>query len=244
MDYKTVNKKQYAIGAALVVGIYLLWPGKEPSDAVKKVTSTGSHTQIQPISARPARPARSRDSAPTWSGEQSYGRALEPSYGNRYGDQRSPGRAPEPAAYGYRPRFGSGYPVAQQAEDPGAGFRFRPLSDSEKRRYDYQTPPERYEPSRSYGPATAPAPSYGTRPGYPSGGYGGYTFRPLEQTPESAERWQGPYPDPMWRGERDYADQNGFEREPQWGARPYTRPPIDHMYPSLNLENGRTLSAR
>lgn len=246
-----MNNKRYILAvAAGLVGVYLFWPGDDTPDAEKRVGDADSGYRVAPTEARPSPTARTYDSPPArWLGAERYGRALQPSYGGGAADQRY-GGVPEPSArggyghgYGDGPSSSVGYPLAQQAYDPTEGYRFRPLSESEKRRYGIESRAQ-YEPPAYRAPESAPTPSYGTRPVYPQRGFGGYSFRPLEQVPGASGRWQGPYPDPTWGEQRGFVDQHRVDPSPQWGATPPPRPPIHQMYPSLDVADGRTLSAR
>lgn len=245
-----MNNKRYILAvAAGLIGLYLFWPGDDTPDAVKRVSNADSDNRGAPAQARLEPTARTYESPPArWLGKERYERALQPSYGGGVADQRY-GQVPEPSVsrgYGYDngPSSSVGYPLAQETYDPTEGYRFRPLSDSEKRRLGIESP-AKYEAPAYRAPEPAPAaPSYGTRPVYPQRGFGGYSFRPLEQAPGAAGRWQGPYPDPAWAEDRGFVDRHQVDPSPQWGATPPPRPPIHQMYPSLDLAAGRTLSAR
>lgn len=141
-------------------------------------------------------------------------------------------------------------------------WRFRPLSERERRRFEQQsgyyygapyTPP-RYEERageqrRPYEPRRSPR-GFDMDPMSPEPwrqGWGneGYSFRPQAPSPRSRGRWQGPYSAPL-RGRAYPQDAPPiFDQGNQWGATPRRSPPPSHrMYPSLDQPGHRRLTAR
>lgn len=168
-------------------------------------------------------------------------------------------RAPAPSApypaWPDAPRAGTFAPREPAPET----WRFRPLSERERHRFEQQSggyygapapyaPPRYEEPRRPYEPAQAPR-GYGMDPMTPEPwqqGWGneGYSFRPQAPSTRSRGRWQGPYSAPLPNRPALRDAPPIFDQENQWGATPRRSPPPSHrMYPSLDQRGNRRLTA-
>jgi len=232
--------------AILVVAFLVFRPGDEPSDADKGHGGLDSSTDRQ---LQPREPAFLRPGA-------DYGLA----------QRRGAKPAPQPyGGWGYYPQgpypntyqggYGSPDRYGTQAQIRTDGYRFRPLSEQEKKRsqpsyadqYPTQYPTPYQEPAPYYPSAetqrhpAAQAPYY-AQPSYPQRQQEAYSFRPLEQSPAASGRWQSPYDQPG-RGYDQYSqDPRTSPPDPQWGWD--STPPSQRMYPSYYRNLGRRLTAR
>ena len=137
-----------------------------------------------------------------------------------------------------QPRRADPDPWSTQATDQ---FRFRPLTERERGRYNAYPDPGH---DALEGTAT---------PSWSSGdprAQDGYRFRPIEPNAGGGTRWQTPYPMTPGGGEPGASGQWADQLDPPpWRSpgsprHPATSPPAQRMLPSLNWPESRTLGAR
>ena len=177
--------------------------------------------------------------------------------------------------YGHTGPSESRYAPAQPQPEPLERYTFRPLTERERRNLEAERPaaypyyggttppdpsrtPQTYAERRGYSyPRERAAPgradfaerqrqSQSQRSAYADHRFGEhYSFRPLQHSPSSPQRWQGPYPQRAWSNRQDASEPWTAPPDPQWGSTPpdYWTPPTERMYPSLDRTWGKTLTA-
>ncbi|MEA3276644.1 MAG: hypothetical protein U9Q81_15390 [Pseudomonadota bacterium] len=228
-----MSNRTYIVGA-LVLGlaIIFLWSGDEEPDSTDTGVDSESSVDSPPVLREPESLTPERD----------YGIARTP----RWREEPSAYGTERPYYYAYPQEPVSPYPQEYQTQDPAERFHFRPLGEREQQRLQAERPRPPSYPDLYVTPE-APAPQlYTGRPPYPQNQWGGYSFRPRDESPAAKGRWKGPYRDRSWDGEQGYADQWAIPPNPQWGssASPSWAPPAQRMYPSLHPDSYRKLTAR
>jgi hypothetical protein len=139
-------------------------------------------------------------------------------------------------------------------------YRFRPLSERERQRMEqgpsdpYGSYPDHREPWQRSGP-TPTGPGYRAAPTQPgrwtpewedrSWGTQGYSFRPLEPSGGTRQRWEGPYSAPRWPDAGYPPQPDPLQTPPQWGALPPDRAPSPYrQYRSHDVPRDRRFSLR
>lgn len=149
----------------------------------------------------------------------------------------------KPFPQGQSGEYSTTRPYDGQAPIQANGYRFRPLGEQERRRMQ-ESYPDQYR-ERNYSAYSAreqpfaPTP-YGTSPEYPNARQQVYSFRPLENSSGSRNRWQGPYQQPGWNDGRPPLDPWTAPPNPQWGS----TPPVHRMYPSYSPDTSRRFAER
>jgi hypothetical protein len=246
-----VNTKQKAALLLIgIVGTVLLWPdGEAPdtTDPAEKQQARQDPSQVSPQRDDVRfRPQDNQVRGP----EQQYGPA------DRYplSDSAYPSfRQSAPDFPGQRADRPPAYRPLRPQQDPMERFTFRPLSERERQRLEAERPDTYFGGQDLAGPSSPY--DYSRQAG---------SEQPWYQQPYAYPEWQrvpgygyGPGTSPSWgAGGRggDYrndrrTDERTDERwsapdEPQWGSQPYDwAPPAQRMYPSLNGDPGRRLTA-
>jgi len=212
----------------------LLHSGDEPPDTRNQGSDSESATDQQFQPRQPAFLMPGRE----------YGIASRPDSQEAWPAYGSPGSNPrEPSSQSYPGGYGAPDPYVGRDPIETNGYRFRPLGEREKRRMQVPVPDQHVAPySSGYAqlpPPVAPAP-HSAPSMLPNPQQQTYSFRPLEKSPSSRGRWQGPYQRPGWRDDWHSSDPWAAPSDPQWGS----TPPNQRMYPSYTRNTGRQITAR
>jgi hypothetical protein len=219
--------------ALFVVSFSLLHQGDEPSDSEDRDGESESATER---SMQPPQPAFLQP-------KHDYGIAgKSDAAGQSDGVRRLPETESYPGGYGIANQYG------RDGNDMEGGYRFRPLSDRERKRSQQSGPYAQRHPDEYSATYDAPLPWYqysGTElqgrdpdrhaapPGYSDDRSDAYSFRPLSKSPVARGHRQG---EPYWnRGdgfEGHPSDTWTAPPHPQWGSQPSEQP----LYPSLRGE--------
>lgn len=218
----------------LGVGFIVLRPGDDSSDSGEREGGSDSSTekQFQPREPTFLTPGQDYGIA---------GRCDTRRNGSLCSDSTAQPREyrPQSDADGYR----TPVPYSEQQPLSSNGYRFRPLSERERQRirstYPDQFATEYYSaPEIRPRPAT-PAP-YAAQPQYFQPPQETYSYRPLNDSQPTRDRYQGPYQRPGWNTDRSNMDPWSAPPDPQWGS----TPPTQRMYPNLYRNSGRRFTAR
>lgn len=259
-----MDTKRYVIWAllAVFVGWLVFSPEDEtPQQGNESRSDSGSELRLLPKEPEPL-PSASRHGIV---GAPARPDAPYPDYDDRWQAPGYYGGPQTPDYYGRPQAPTQQYRKGERRPAPTQRFSFRPLTERERQRLRAERPatgfdrrmavpqtglPEMYRqtPRASEQYPQRPAwPANRRRPAPSQWSDGGYTFRPLNQSQGTRERWSSPYRDwnRDWQRERDDDAPWSDPSAPQWGsAPPGWMPPAERMYPSLHKHPDGKLTAR